>query len=356
MSSDEHASTATPPAMPAPVLPDEWATWPDERLLDLRICDLGVTIEGSPLETRIAELQRELDARGLTFNPHFWLSAEWFSPDGVPGVALPFYLAHPRLEKLERAQMLEVEGGTPEWCLKILRHEAGHAIDNAYKLRQRRRRQQIFGPSYMQYPEYYTPKPYSKSFVLHLDSWYAQSHPDEDFAETFAVWLNPQSDWRARYADWPALKKLEYMDALMGEIAGKPMIVQTRRRVEPIQSIRKTLRAHYLRKRRHYGVEHPHFYDRDLRKLFSDRPEHADNMKAARFIARVRREVRRMVASWTGEYQYTIDQVLENMVKRSNEMNLRLASPEERTKLDFIILLTVQTMNYLHSGRHRVAL
>ena len=124
--------------------------------------------------------------------------------------------------------MLEVEGGTPSGACKILRHEAGHAIDNAYKLRQRRRRQQIFGPSYMQYPEYYTPKPYSKSFVLHLDSWYAQSHPDEDFAETFAVWLNPQSDWRARYAGWPALKKLEYMDALMRELAGKPMLVATR--------------------------------------------------------------------------------------------------------------------------------
>ena len=98
-------------------------------------------------------------------------------------------------------------------------------IDNAYKLRLRRRRQQLFGPSYMEYPNYYTPKPYSKSFVLHLDSWYAQSHPDEDFAETFAVWLNPDSDWRTRYADWPALKKLEYMDALMTDIAGKPMLV-----------------------------------------------------------------------------------------------------------------------------------
>jgi hypothetical protein len=355
MSSDERLAQDAP-SKPAVVPQEEWSTWPDERLLDLRICQLGVTIEGSPLEARIAELQRELDARGLTFNPHFWLSAEWFSPDGVPGVAIPFYLAHPRLEKLERAQMLEVEGGTPEWCLKILRHEAGHAIDNGYKLRQRLRRQQIFGPSYMQYPEYYTPKPYSKSFVLHLDSWYAQSHPDEDFAETFAVWLNPQSDWRVRYADWPALKKLEYLDTLMAEIAGKPMLVETRRRVEPIQSAKKTLRAHYLRKRRHYGVEHPHFYDRDLRKLFSDRLEHVGNMKAARFIARVRREVRRKVASWTGEYQYTIDQVLENMVKRSNELNLRLAGPEDRTKLDFTIMLTVQTMNYLHSGRHRVAL
>jgi len=338
------------------VPPDEWAQWPDQKLLDLKLCQLGVTIEGTPLETRISELHHELSARGLTFQPHYWLSAEWFSPDSVPGIAIPFYLAHPRLEKLERAQMLEVEGGTPEWCMKILRHEAGHAIDNAYRLRLRRRRQQLFGPSYLEYPDYYTPKPYSKSFVLHLDSWYAQSHPDEDFAETFAVWLNPHSDWRVRYADWPAIKKLEYMDALMREIAPKPMLVGTRRRVEPLQKVRKTLRAHYERKRRHYGVEHPHFYDRDLRKLFSDRPEHAKNMKAARFIASVRRDVRRMVASWTGEYQYTIDQVIENMIRRANELNLRLPGPEDLARLDFTVLLTVQTMNYLHSGRHRVAL
>jgi hypothetical protein len=308
---------APAPAPPAAAIPpDDWASWPDEKLLDLRISQLGVTIEGSVLESRIAELQREIDARGLTFQPHFWLSAEWFSPDGVPGVAIPFYLAHPRLERLERAQMLEVEGGNEAWCMKILRHEAGHAIDNAYKLRQRRRRQQLFGPSYMQYPDYYTPKPYSKSFVLHLDSWYAQSHPDEDFAETFAVWLTPDSDWRARYAGWPALKKLEYMD----------------------------------------GLEHPNFYDRDLNRLFSDKPEFSGNMKAARFIARLRKEVRRLVAAGTGEYQYTIDQVLENMIKRANEMNLRLKNSEEQTKLDFTIMVTVQTMNYLHSGRHRVAL
>lgn len=341
----------------AVIPPDEWAQWPDERLLDLRINQLGVTIEGSALEARLADLRVELEARGLVaFHPHFWLSAEWFSPDGVPGVAIPFYLAHPRLEKLERAQMLEVEGGTPEWCMKILRHEAGHAVDNAYRLRLRRRRQQLFGPSYMEYPVHYQPKPYSKSFVLHLDSWYAQSHPDEDFAETFAIWLHPESDWRTRYADWPALKKLELMDTLMADIAGKPMIVTSRRKLEPLHSLRKTLRAHYERKRRHYGVEHPHFYDRDLRRLFSDRPEHAGHMKAARFIARVRRDVRRRVAAWTGEYQYTIDQVIENMIRRTNEMNLRLAHDEEKTKSDFLVMLTVQTMNYLHSGHHRVAL
>ena len=335
----------------------EWVSWPDDKLLDLRICDLQLTIEGSALEPRIVALREELAQRGLSsFDPHFWLSAEWFSPDGVPGVAIPFYLAHPRLEKLERAQMLEVEGGTPAWCMKILRHEAGHAIDNAYRLRMRLRRQRVFGPSYMQYPDYYTPKPYSKSYVLHLDSWYAQSHPDEDFAETFAVWLTPDADWRSRYVDWPALKKLEYMNTLMTELGGKPMLVRSRRKVEPIQALKKTLGAHYARKRRHYGLLHPHFYDRDLRRLFSNSPDYAKNMKAARFIARIRRDVRRMVAEWTGEYQYTIDQVIEDMIRRANELNLRLREPEEQAKLDFIILLTVQTMNYLHSGRHRVAL
>jgi len=146
------------------------------------------------------------------------------------------------------------------------------------------------------------------------------------------------------------------METLMNELMSKPMLVSSRRKVEPVQALKKTLRAHYERKRRHYGLLHPHFYDRDLRKLFSDGPEHARNIKAARFIARVRRDVRRMVAEWTGEYQYTIDQVIEDMIKRAAELKLRLKATEDETKVDFIILLTVQTMNYLHSGRHRVAL
>jgi hypothetical protein len=122
----------------------DWATWPDERLLDLRLCDLDVKIAGSNLEDRIVQLYQELDDRGLRFHPHFWLSDEWFCPDDVPGIAIPFYLAHPRLAKLELAHMLEVEGGDPDSCMRILRHEAGHAIENAFKLRRRRHRQQLF--------------------------------------------------------------------------------------------------------------------------------------------------------------------------------------------------------------------
>jgi hypothetical protein len=340
----------SPPARPG------WADLDDDALLDVRFNELGLTIEGSWLEGPLARFWDELTARGLTFRPHVWLSSEWFSPDGVPGIAIPFYLAHPRLMKLEKAQMLEVEGGTPDWFLKIMRHEAGHAFDNAYELRRRRRRVKLFGPPSTAYPDFYLPKPYSKSFVLHLDSWYGQSHPDEDFAETFATWLTPDSDWRVRYADWPAIRKLEYMDALMRDIANKPPIVKSRRRVEPLDRLRTTIGKHYAAKRAHYGLEYPNFYDRDLRRLFSDAPAHSDNLKASRFIGRVRRDVRRLVAEWTGAYQYTIDRVIEDVTTRSDELNLRLRYPESRTKLDLTVLLTVQTMNYLHSGRHRVAL
>src|SRR5688500_2847267 len=215
----------------------------DELLLGVRMCDLGLAIEGAELEQRIGRVNSELDARGLT-RPRFWLSDDWFTPDGVPGIAIPFYLAHPRLARLEESQLFEVEGGTPSWCMRILRHEAGHAIDNAYDLRQRPDRQRLFGSSALPYPEYYSPRPYSRSFVLHLDSWYAQSHPDEDFAETFAVWLHPRSDWRRRYEGWPALRKLEYVDALMKELAGRPPDVTTRRVVDPLHRIKRTLRQH----------------------------------------------------------------------------------------------------------------
>jgi hypothetical protein len=350
-------ATPDPLTRPQPALPADWPDLPDEALLKIRVCDLGLTIAGSWLEPRIAQLHDELAACGVTFQPHFWLAAEWFTPDGVPGVAIPFYLAHPRLMKLEKSQMLEVEGGTEDWCMQILRHEAGHAIDNAYNLRRRQRRVRLFGRCTTPYPEYYLPKPYSRSFVVHLDSWYAQSHPDEDFAETFAVWMTPDSDWRERYKDWPtAARKLDYMDALMREIATQPPAVSTRRTVEPISRLRTTLGGHYRRKRAHYGIDYPDFSDRELRRLFSDRPEHRHNPKASRFIQRARREARRIVAEWTGLYQYTIDRVIEDMIRRADELGLRLRYPEERTKLDFTILVTVQTMNHLHKGRHRVAL
>jgi hypothetical protein len=168
------------------------------------------------------------------------------------------------------------------------------------------------------------------------------------------VWLAPEPNWRERYAGWPVLRKLEYVDLLMREIADQRPPVVSRARVDPLSRLRKTLRQHYEEKRRHYGLDEDVSYDRDLRRLFSDAPEFRERPPAAKFLGKIRREVRRRVAKGTGVYQYTIDQVLGDMIDRCRELGLRVAVPEEQAKLDFSVALTVQTMNHLHSGRHRI--
>ncbi len=306
------------------------------------------------IEERVERLYADLEARGLGFRPHVWLSTEWFSPDGVPGIAIPFYLAHPRLMELEQRQILDVEGGTPRWCMRLLRHEAAHAIDTAYRLHYRKGWRDTFGSFAAPYSRFYKPKPYSRSYVQHLDMWYAQSHPAEDWAESFAVWLDPNSRWRKRYLGWPALKKLELVDELMRDVADAKPVLRSRARIEVLSGLKITLGEHYAAKKKRYGLDHPNFYDADLRRLFPPLPEGVRGKSAAAFLRKVRPEIRRMVARWTGEYQYTIDQVLEEMIFRCEELDMRTDRTEDIAKQDALVLLTVQTMNYLHEGHHRL--
>ncbi len=333
-----------------------WASRSRKQLLDTRICDLGLRIEGSELEDRIAQLYRELAERGLGFRPHFWLADEWFCPDGVPGFAIPFFLAHPRLKRLEEEHMLDVEGGTRQACLKLLRHETGHAILNAYQLNRKRSWQQHFGKSSSKYPDTYLPRPYSKRFVIHLENWYAQAHPHEDWAETFAVWLAPHADWRKRYRDWPALKKLEYVDRLMREIRDQRPLRTTRRTEYGVATIKTTLRDYYLDKQARYGVDSAGFYDRDLRRLFSDLEEHKRNEKASQYIRRVRLEVMNMVSHWTGEYNYRVNEVLKEMIDRCDELGLHVAQDDEAMKLHTVVCVTALVMRHLHTGGFHVSL
>lgn len=326
----------------------------DDELLDMRLCDLNLSIRDTPVEARCNQLLDELSDRGLKFRPHFWLSDDWFSPDGIPGIAVPFYLAHPRLIRLERKLLLEVEGGTKQWCMKILRHEAGHAIDTAYQIRRKAGYRQHFGRWAQPYPEFYHPDPQSREFVLHLEMWYAQAHPVEDFAETFAVWLPSKSRWKTRYRHWPAMKKLQYVDEFMASLQDKPQVIQNRKRSDPLSQIRRTLRTHYRRKREHYGMNYPNVYDKDLRKLFSCDRSHRRNPTAAALLSRWRGEIRRVVAHWTGAYSYTIDQVLQEMIERCRELELRLGNAQEVCKRDAMILVALRTSNYLHSGHRRV--
>lgn len=330
-------------------MPVDWKSLPTEELLDVRLCDLGLTVAGTWLEDCTQRLHEELSARGLRhFRPHTWLADEWCSPDGIPGIGIPFYLAHPRLIRLERQMMFEVEGGTRTDCMRLMRHEAGHALQHAYNLQRRRRWQRAFGRASEPYPEFYRPNPVSKSFVEHLDGWYAQAHPVEDFAETFAVWLAPRSQWRRQYEGWPALRKLKYVDELASELSDKRPQVSTRARPYSLSRLRYTLRTHYTRRQAHYSPGFSQEYDRDLLKIFSDSPRYRNNETAASFLRRNRRQIREQVALFTGEYQFTVDQVLRDIMGRCRELRLRLTKGERQTKLDFAIMLTVHTVHLLH--------
>lgn len=356
----------------ASVASPSWRKLPDEELLDTRMCDLQLDIESTALVSKIERLYEELDSRDLQFQPHFWLSDEWFAPDGIPGVAIPFYLAHPRLRRLERKMMLEVEGGTEEWCMKILRHETGHAIDTAFRLHRKKKYREIFGNYSDPYPEYYRPHPKSRRYVMHLEPWYAQSHPAEDFAETFAVWLKPGSRWKNQYRNWPALKKLEYVDELMESIAGERPKVNSRKKIEPLSQIKRTLREHYQQRRQRYEMDMPTPFDRDLFRLFSpedsDHAEHDTantfsghshdliNQTASAFLRKHKSEIERQVTTWTSENRYTVSLVMREVIDRCRELRLRALGSESDLLRDVTIFITVQTMNYLHSGLHRVAL
>jgi hypothetical protein len=326
-----------------------------ERLLDLRLCDLDLHIEGSIMEERTERLDEELAAKGLRFRPHYWVGAEWFTPDGVPGVAIPFALVHPRLTRLEAEVMLDVEGyATPE-CMKILRHEAGHAIDNAYRLHRRKRWRELFGSYTDPYPDSYRPRPNSRRFVQHLTGWYAQAHPAEDFAETFAVWMTPGYPWRKRYADWPALEKLEYVDELMKEIADQVPPVRSRRHVEPLSELKIKLRDHYAQKREAYSIEWPAYYDRDLRRIFKENPPNQQRMSAAAFLRTWRAELSRTVGENSGVPVYTVDHLLKTMIERSRDLKLRLRDSPRRTRENMLLMLMMHTMHVAHAGYPRIA-
>ena len=239
--------------------------------------------------------------------------------------------------------------------MRLLRHETGHALDTAFRLSRRKRWRQVFGNPALPYPDDYLPQPYSKDYVLHLGLWYAQSHPFEDFAETFAVWVKPRSRWRVEYENWPALAKLEYVDELMGDIAGRTAPVRSRRHIDPISGIKTTLRVHYREKRERYAGDSPRFHDAELMRLFSADGSGKRRPTAAGFLRRHSAEIRRVVARWTGQNPYTIHQLLREMIQRCQELDLRVHNPQEQVRREALVMVAIQTINYMHSGHYRVA-
>jgi hypothetical protein len=335
-------------------MPRRLDTLSDQQLLALRMRDLGVTWQRSWVASVVRQVKRELAARDLRVTPHFWVGDEWFSPDGVPGIAIPFYLLHPRLMRLERKQVLQVEGGTREACLRILRHETGHAVQHAFGLQRSKRWREMFGVSSEPYPDFYQPNPASRRYVIHLPYWYAQAHPAEDFAETFAVWLAPGTRWRKRYAGWQALAKLEYVDELMRELAGARPPVRRTARVDAIERDDRTLGTYYEQKRGRYRTASTEIYDEDLQRVFA--PPERRGESAAAFLTRHKTQLRRMVARHTGKHELALEVVLGDLIARARELGLRAPRHSRALLVELAILLAARSVEYVYRAREWHAL
>lgn len=331
----------------------EWTTQ-RAALLGQKISDLGLNIRGSRVERLVSQLYDELAARGLKFRPPVYLSDQWGCPDGTPLIGVPFYLADPRLERIEREMSLSVEDDKES--MRYLRHEAGHAFNYAFRLHERAEWQSRFGSFSRPYRDRYKANPFSREHVRHILAWYAQKHPDEDFAETFAVWLTPGLDWRQQYEGWPVLEKLAYVDRLMTEIAEADLdpVVPGEDDL-PVEAMRYSLAEHYADEDERVPVEDERQFDVDLRQIFVQVDDAPAGEPAHLFLARHYREIVTRTAFWTSERPSVIRSLIDVLQRRTELLGLRVGTLEAATLIELTSFATAVVMLYRETRSMRRA-
>lgn len=326
-----------------------------QELLGRPICELGLKLAGSPVERFVEQLYRELEAKGLTkFHPACYLTDEWGCPSGEPIIGIPFYLAHVALAQLEK-ETHDLEDARE--IMIYLRHEAGHAFTYAYKLHNLPEWKQIFGPFRRPYHDNYRPTPFSRDYVRHLPGWYAQKHPDEDFAETFAVWLTPRSNWRKRYRGWGAMAKLRYLDRLARKL-GKSDPPRRRGQADiTVDDMENTVAEFYHQNGRgevaiaDLGISEltP---DTDLRDIFPVSKRRKVAVAARDFLHTHRKAVIDKVAQWTGAQRSLIRTLIDTIEKRAGELDLRADKTRSAEHLaEVTAYATALVMTYVTKGK-----
>lgn len=326
---------------------ESFADWESERhtLMGRKISELGLSMKGTRVERMVEQLYSELDQRGLRFRPPVYLSDQWGCPDRTPLIGVPFYLADPRLERIEDDFAEGIE--SDQESMRFMRHEAGHAFNYAYRFYERPDWRQAFGPFSRPYRERYKADPFSHDFVRHILGWYAQKHPDEDFAETFAVWLTPDLDWRSAYRGWGALAKLEYVDRVMGEIIDQaPEVMIPTDDDLPVESMRYSLADHYSGLSASIPIGDSTIFDGDLRNIFAAPDESPQGQSAEQFLASHRREIVGRISYWTGEGPSAVRQLIDMLRGRASHLDLRVRGLEASTLIELTAFGTAVMMNY----------
>ncbi len=324
------------------------------ELLSTRICDLGLSIENSPIDPLVSRVIREFEAKGFRFKPGFYLTDSWGCPDGVPVVGIPFYLADKRLRIIEEEQTGEVEDD--RLIMMFLRHEAGHAINYAYRLWERTDWTEIFGKFSKPYRDEFHPNMASRDFVRHIPHSqhgmsYAQKHPDEDFAETFAVWLAPRSAWRRKYGQWPALRKLRYVDSLMRHMRKRAPRCTSGKLVNPIKEITALLAEHYGQRAKRYRAAAQGYVDDKLRGIFQA-SRGRDRMQAADLLRAHRDELVSRIARWSGLGADDAGTIIDKLESRAGALQLQFPRAAATARLmDITALGTALAVDFTYMGR-----
>lgn len=326
------------------------STPPDVRaLLSQRISQLGLKLEGSPVERYVGELYRQLERKGLRhFRPRCYLTDEWGCPDGEPIIGIPFYLADPKLARLEQ----EVDDLEDAREIRMyLRHEAGHALNYAYRLYETLEWRELFGPFNRPYRERYRPVPFDRGFVRHLEGWYAQKHPDEDFAETFAVWLTPGSRWRVRYRGWPAMRKLRYVDRIARALGDAEPHVRLASTDITVEEMDMTVEEFFQASRSEakpvdVALENdlPDFFVRKGRRRHGIRP-------AAEMVREHRADLINKIEYWTGVHRAIVRGLVSAIEETAERLQLQIETRRATTALvELTAYATTLAMNYLARG------
>jgi hypothetical protein len=327
-------------------------TPPDvQEILRTPIRNLGLKLEGSPLERFVQKLYRELAGKGLQkFRPNCYLTDEWGCPSGEPVIGIPFYLADPSLAKLEK-ELNDLEDARE--IMMYLRHEAGHAFNYAYELYKTPEWREVFGPFRRAYRENYRPVPFSRSYVRHIAGWYAQKHPDEDFAETFAVWLTPGSRWRQRYSGWGALAKLKYVDRIARQLTCADPVRRQGRTDITVQEMESTVAEFYQRSMTDEFSLANLALDTDLIDIFRvSRRRRRGVRPAADVLREYQKPLVGKIAYWTGIHSVLIRKLVGLITTRVEQLDLRAEVVKETEHLtELTVYATALAMNYVARGK-----
>jgi hypothetical protein len=312
----------------------------EEKLLSCRISDLGLAIEGTRLEQLIDKVYIELKQAGISFKPKIYLSDEWGCPSNIPVIGVPFYLADSGLMEME-SKNTEIEPENEAEVLMYFRHEVGHALNYAYRVYAKLSFRRVFGRFSLPYREDYLTTPFSTRFVRHLPGWYAQKHPDDDFAETFAVWLDPSSDWRHKYQDTPAMDKLLFVEEFVRQYGDKPPAVSGGRRDKPLSQLTITLRQWYNHRKKTKMDILKDIINIDLRTLFPEK----EGLPAADILRANKQYLIREVNLWTGINRFVLAALVDELAERLKIMALT-AGPQTESLPRISIFIATLAMNY----------